>query len=184
MKVLITVEGETTRFEISDKEASILVETDYQERLKVAKDKAQVQRRTPQQILNSVYSPEKDSRNRLHNHWVRPNLCTDKEGNVLNEYDTFALARPNQGSGYSFRNMEALSTRSAECQCLDDLAHREVMRLLRDNLTPEQIELVTEVIFNRRKQVDYAAEKDKTKSAISQQLKKALKKLEKILKRP
>lgn len=180
MKVLITVEGETTCFEITDEEASILVETDYQERLKKAKDKASVQKKTPQQILNSVYGPENDSRHRLHGHWVRPNHCTDKDGNVLDEYDTFALVRSNQGSSYSYRNLENLSHRSAEMVCIETEATERLLQTLRETLTPDQVDLVMEVIIKGRKLSDYAAEQQVSKSAITQRMNTIKKKMIKI----
>ncbi len=181
MRVLITVEGETTRFEITDEEASILVETDYQQRLKAAKDKAAVQKKTPQQILNSLYGPENDSRRRLHGHWVRPNLCTDKEGNVLDDYDSFALVRNNNGTGNDYRNLANLSHRSAEAVYVDAASEERLMQTLRETLTPDQLDLVMEVIIKGRKLSDYAAEQQVSKSAITQRMNTVKKKLKKFL---
>lgn len=182
MNLWITVDGQKTRLVVPDEDTIIMVERDYQERLEAAEDKSTVQRRTPQAILNTLYGRERDGARSLHDHWVRP--TSDNEEDALDAYETFAVARKNQGSGYSYRNLENLSTGSAEDMCVDALMDKDTMQLLRDNLTPEQIELVTEVVFKRRKQVDYAAEKQVSKSAITQQMNTIRKKLKKILPQP
>lgn len=183
MKLFITVDGQTMCVVVPDEETTIMVERDYQERLETAKDKAAVQHRTPQQILNTLYGREKDSQKRLHDHWVRP-TSNDNEESGPDDYDSFAVARSNQGSGLNFHNLQNLSFGSAESQCVNAMAEDSVMQMLRANLTPDQLELVTEVIIKDKKQADYAAKKNVSEAAISQRLKTVLKKLRKILPKP
>ncbi len=182
MRLYVTVDGKTTCLVVPDEDTIIMVERDYQERLAAAKDKSKVEPRTPQQILNSLYGKEDYGKKRLHEHWVRPSSSNEEDG--LDNYDSFAVARQNQGTGLSYRNLVNLSTRSADSLAVDAMAEEHTMRLLQQNLTPEQIELVTEIVLKKRKQVDYASEKQVSKSAINQQLKTALKKLRKILPQP
>ena len=182
MNLWIVVDGRATRVVVADEEATIMVERDYQERLNAVKDKSTVQRRTPQAILNTLYGREKDSEKRLHEHWVRPSYPNKEDEREMDSYEPFAVAKRNQGTGYSYRNLERLTTDSAESQCVNAIAEEKLMQLLQDNLTPEQMDLVVEVIIKDRPSSLYAKEHNVTKSAITHRMETIRKKLQKILK--
>lgn len=184
MNLKIVVDKQVYRFSVSDEEATVMVETDYQERLRAAEDKTAVERRTAQQILNSLYETERNSQRRLYNHWIWPSSNEESEDGGNDAYESFAVARRNQSEGLNYRNLEQLSTCSAETETVELLTNKRMMQILWDNLTPDQMELVQEVVIKGRKQSDYAAEKNVSKAAITLRMKTIRKKLEKFIKHP
>ena len=60
-------------------------------------------------------------------------------------------------------------------------SEERLMQTLRETLTPDQLDLVMEVIIKGRKLSDYAAEQQVSKSAITQRMNTIKKKLKKIL---
>lgn len=184
MKITIEVDGKKMSFEVSEEELSVMVEADYQERLKKAEDKATVQRKSPQTILNALYKREDDSKKRLHSHWVRPKFLDGKDDRPACEYDAFAAVKRNPAAGYNYSKFEKLTSRSPEEVIVGAMTERQIMQLLRENLTPDQFDLVMAVIINGRKKKDYAEEKGVSKAAITLRMNTVRKKLRKILNCP
>ncbi len=180
MKLKIVVNGMTTTVDVRDEEAYVMVERDYQMRLEEAEDKTAVVKREPQEILDELYQKERRNEWREEKHRVRPSLPKDSSGIVTNYADAFLATKQNAHAGYNYGRLQRYSYRSAESEAMEAISEDRVMRILRENLTPEQMELVTEVFIKGRRQSDYADEKKVTKSAITHRLETVRKKLQKI----
>ena len=180
MKLKIVVNGTTTTVDVRDEEAYVMVERDYQQRLKEAEDKATVAKREPQEILDELYQTERRNEWREEKHRIRPALPKDSSGAVTNYADAFLATKQNAHSGYNYGRLQRFSYRSAESEAVEAVSEDKVMRILRENLTPEQMELVTEVILKDRPSSVYAKEHNVTKSAITHRMETVRKKLQKI----
>jgi predicted DNA-binding protein YlxM (UPF0122 family) len=64
--------------------------------------------------------------------------------------------------------------------CIETEATERLLQTLRETLTPDQVDLVMEVIIKGRKLSDYAAEQQVSKSAITQRMNTIKKKMIKI----
>jgi hypothetical protein len=180
MKLKIVVNGLTTTVDVRDEEAYVMVERDYQLRLEEAENKTMVEKREPQEILNELYQKERRNEWREEKHRVRPSLPKDSSGAVTNYADAFLATKQNAHAGYNYGRLQRYSCRSAESEAVEAVSEDRVMRILRENLTPEQMDLVMEVILKDRAPSVYAKEHNVTKSAITHRLETVRKKLQKI----
>ena len=146
MKITVYYEDKTctTTLEVPDADCEIWVETDYQQRLAAAEDKAAVTRRTPQEIMDEECNkPTFNSHQRETRRHVSIDAL-DPQGDTL------------QG------------TADVETGLFDD-DYAELYRAI-EKLRPQQKELLRKVFWEDMKQRDIGKSEGVDESAVSHRL--------------
>ena len=145
-----------TVLEVPDEECSVMVETDYQQRLEVAEDKSVIARRSVQEIMDEDFS--KPTFNRNH--------AETRRHVLLSAYDP-------EG-----QSVEGLPDIQSDLLVKDDYA--DLYQAIQ-KLRPKQKELLRKVFWENLRQTDIAKEEGVGKSAISQRLTTICNRLRKFL---
>ena len=158
MKITMYYEDKNhpTTLEVPDEECSVMVETDYRQRLAEAEDKSQVSRRSVQEIMDEDFS--KPTFNRNH--------AETRRHVLLSAYDP---------EGHSVEGMSDIQS-----ELLDKDEHADLYHAIQ-KLRPKQRELLRKVFWENVKQTDIAREEGVGKSAISQRLRTICNRLRKFL---
>ena len=155
MKITVYYEDKTctTTLEVPDADCEIWVETDYQQRLAAAEDKAAVTRRTPQEIMDEECNkPTFNSHQRETRRHVSIDAL-DPQGDTL------------QG------------TADVETGLFDD-DYAELYRAI-EKLRPQQKELLRKVFWEDMKQRDIGKSEGVDESAVSHRLLRSYARLKK-----
>ena len=158
MKILLYYESKKniTSLEVPDSECAIWVENDYKKRLEAADDKSKVKRRTPQQIMDEECNKITYNNNRTE---TRRHKSLE---NYFNEHHFIT-------DGITAENI-----------FFKNLMKEELFAAI-EKLDPKQQELIIRIFQNGEKMADIAAEEGISRAAISNRLKKILKKIKKNL---
>ena len=157
MKITVYYEDNRERMtiEVPDADCEIWVETDYQQRLMAAEDKAAVTRRTPQEIMDEECNkPTYNSHHRNTRRHVSFDAL-DPQGDTVPGAADIDLGLPPD--------------------CFDDL-YRAI-----DMLSEKQRTTLRKVFFEGLKQVDIARAEGVSEAAVTERMKAAINKLRKIL---
>lgn len=158
MKITMYYEDKNhpTTLEVPEDECSVMVETDYQQRLAGAEDKSQINRRSIQEIMDEDFS--KPTFNRNH--------AETRRHVLLSAYDP---------EGQSIEGMSDIQS-----DLLDKDDYVDLYQAIQ-NLRPKQRALLRKVFWENIKQADIARDEGVGKSAISQRLTTICNRLRKFL---
>ena len=134
-----------TVLEVPDEECTVMVETDYQQRMAEAEDKSQVNKRSVQEIMDEDFN--KPTFNRNH--------AETRRHVLLSAYDP-------EG-----KSVEGMSDIQSDLLDKDDYA--DLYQAIQ-KLRPKQKELLYKVFWQNVTQTDIAKEEGVGKSAINQRL--------------
>ena len=157
MKIALYYEDKLhpTILEVSEEECTVMVETDYQERLDAAEDKTSVKRRTAQEILDAEVNAPTFRRNRTetrrHVH-LSANDLDRRRADAMPDVPTALL-----GADYS------------------ELHHAIVQ------LRPQQQELLRRVFWEGVRQSEIARQEGVLESTISERMRRIYQRLRKFL---
>ena len=157
MKITVYYEDNRERMtiEVPDEDCELWVETDYQQRLEAADDRASVTRRTPQEIMDEECNkPTYNSHHRESRRHVSLDAL-DPLGDTIPDTD-------------------------ADMTDLDGEDYTDLYRAI-EKLRPQQRELIQKVFWDDMRQVDVARAEGVSESAIAQRMAAVVSRLKKLL---
>ncbi len=157
MKITVYYEDNRERMtiEVPDEDCELWVETDYQQRLEAADDRASVTRRTPQEIMDEECNkPTYNSHHRESRRHVSLDAL-DPLGDTIPDID-------------------------ADMLDLDGEDYTDLYRAIK-KLRPQQRELIRKVFWDDMRQVDIARAEGVSESAIAQRMAAIVSRLKKLL---
>ena len=173
MNIRIRYENQVTTIQVPEDEFTVMVETDYQERRAAAEDPSSVERRTPQEILDTEIN--RPDYNNWHRHWRH----TDDDA-IPPRLDHKAgfLSRDPDGTGEIHHfTVEDFPDVAGPFSQMKQESHEEMCALVRQVLKPAYVDMVIAIHLDGMKIVEYAALIGDKPDNVSHRLKRAEKKL-------
>ena len=165
MKLKIRYEDQLTTLDVPEADCFVMIQTDYEERLAAAEDKASVAPRTAQEILDERFNrPEYNNWHTYNRHHADVSSPRHSADDADAERDFLDTIEDNSQAEY-------LSARED---------YEELCQLLRSRLKPAQAELLIAVHLDGVSLRDYAAQVGTSYDTIRQRLCVAEKNFKKI----
>ena len=165
MKIRIQHENKSIYLEVPDEDFTLMIDTDYEDRLSCAEDKKTVTRRSPQEIMDERFNkPEYNNWHKFDRHRGMPKKPFRKDDESEDATDHMDYL-PDNTSEVAWGKKE-----DYECYC----------EIIRSILKPKHSEPFIAVYLDGTSMTDYAKSVGVSKSAISHRLATAKKNLKKV----
>ena len=179
MKIQIRYDNQITTVDVPEEDFTLMIQTDYEQRLATAKDPTSVKPRSPQEIMDERFNkPDLSGWRRYWRHVADdagPSRLDQKAGYVPRDGDV-------EGSHSSMEDFPDMAAEEARRQAE---RYQELCAYVRKKLKPDYAEMLIAIHMDGYSVNEYAARTGDSANNVSHRLKRAEKKLKEIFeKRP
>ena len=165
MKIRIRYDEKITNLEISEEDVTVLIDTDYEDRLAAAEDKEIIERRSPQEIMDELYNkPDYNNWHKFDRHRGMPKKPYRKDEQAEDKTD----------------HMDYIPDYSDEERREEKLEYESVCELIHKTLKPDQAEIIIAIYLDGISVTEYAENEGVSVSAISHRLNTAKRNFKKV----
>ena len=176
MEIKIRYENQVTTIQVPEDDFTVMIEMDYQERCATAEAPSFVERRTPQEILDTEIN--RPDYNNWHRHWRHTD--GDAIPPRLDHKAGFLSRDPDETGEPHHYTVEDFPDADGPFRQKKKESYEEMCSLLRQVLKPSYADMVIAIHLDGMKIVDYAALIGDKPDNVSHRLIRAEKKLKKF----
>ncbi len=176
MKIQIRYDNQITTVDVPEEDFTLMIRTDYEQRLATAKDPASVKPRSPQEIMDERFN--RPDYNNWHKHWrhiddeFRPARLDHKAGYLTRDSD--------DGGDSDSYTLDDIPDTAAEEARRQEERDRDLRAYIRKRLKPEYAEMLISIHMDGLSASEYAAMNGENPNTVRHRLKRAEKKLKEI----
>lgn len=160
MRIRILYDNKPTYLEVPDKDCTVMIDSDYEERLSSAEDKETVARRSVQEIMEECFNkPEYNNWHKFNRHYGEPKKKFRKDDEAEDKSDA----------------MDSFPDNSDEETWEKQAEYEYVCEIIRKALKEKQAELLIAIVMDGVSVTDYAKREGVSISAISHRMETAIK---------